>query len=86
MAPIDLGIAPGQEIGPGKGNQHNGDQHKDRQHRHLVARQAPDGVLGERAPLGGVKRCQLVGIGREDLVFSSNAGHQRYLTLGSSQA
>ncbi|MNL43622.1 hypothetical protein D3C87_1661430 [compost metagenome] len=85
-APVDLVIGPGQEIWAHKRKQDDEADHEDRQHRRLVPRQPPDGVLRQRAALGCVERFELARILAENSVLASNAGHQRYLTLGSSHA
>ena len=43
-------------------------------------------VLRQRAALGRIERRELARVGGEDGVLAGDPGHQRYLTVGSSQA
>ncbi len=83
--PVDLVVGPGQEIRAEIGDQHHRHEHEDGDQRRLVADEAPHRVLGERAALRRALG-QRVGVGGEGGVLAGDASHQRYLTLGSSQA
>jgi hypothetical protein len=83
-APVHLVVGPRREERADEGEQHDGDEHEDRDQRRFVVHQAAYRVLRQRAALRGVlQRGSVVG---EDDVLAGDASHQRYLTLGSSQA